>query len=106
VSNQPAERHCDQPTTPHPAHKFMLGRSVYQCPGKDNTVKQQGSGSIPPTGPAITYTFLDITGLTTVASVDRSALTDPRERAICKALLWRALRLIEDADRADAGDQP
>ena len=54
------------------------------------------------TGPAITYTFTDITGATLIAPVDRDPLADPRERAICKALLWRALKLIEDADREDS----
>ena len=55
-----------------------------------------------PTGPAITYTYADITGHPTVAHIDRAALTDRRERAICKALLFEALRLIEDANREDS----
>ncbi|MGW3196279.1 hypothetical protein ACWDBD_17170 [Streptomyces sp. NPDC001118] len=59
-----------------------------------------------PTGPALTYTTSqDTDGVQRTVPIDRETLTDPRERALCKALLWHALKLVEEADRA-AGGRP
>lgn len=48
------------------------------------------------TGPAIAYTSsLNLEGTQDITLVDRQALNDPRERAICRALLQHALALLD-----------
>ncbi|MFJ3793929.1 hypothetical protein [Kitasatospora sp. NPDC090091] len=46
-------------------------------------------------GPTIAYIHAD-PGTATL--IDRTTIDDPRERALCRALLLRALRLLDDAD--------
>jgi hypothetical protein len=61
------------------------------------------------TGPALTYTSsLADTGSQTVTDIDRGVVTDPRERAICRALLLHALSLLDASEPARAinGAQP
>lgn len=48
------------------------------------------------TGPAIHYTSsLDNQGTQSVQRIDLDAPSDPRERAICRALLHHALALLD-----------
>jgi hypothetical protein len=49
-------------------------------------------------GPHIVYRSTRDNDLRTHALIDREALTDPRERAICRALLLHALALLEDSE--------
>lgn len=53
-------------------------------------------------GPALVY--VDSAG--TRHDIDRQALTDPRERALCGALLDLAGNLAEQADKDDARTGP
>ena len=51
------------------------------------------------TGPALTYTSsLNTDDTQTVTDIDRVPPTDPRERAICRALLIHALALIDASE--------
>lgn len=55
-----------------------------------------------PTGPQLTFTAgPDASGNALMTDVDRTAPTDPRDRAICRALLLHALRLLNEADQQD-----
>ncbi|AWT42595.1 MULTISPECIES: hypothetical protein [Streptomyces] len=58
-----------------------------------------------PAGPALTYIGTpDDSGVWLTTRVDRVAPADPRERAICRALLVHALRLLdEETTRQDLG---
>ena len=48
------------------------------------------------TGPALLYTSsVDNQGTQAVLRVDRDSPTDPRERALCRALLSHALSLLD-----------
>jgi hypothetical protein len=49
-------------------------------------------------GPHLVYRSTRDNDLRTHALIDREALTDPRERAICRALLLHALALLEDSE--------
>ncbi|MEU3507920.1 hypothetical protein ABZ733_08310 [Streptomyces longwoodensis] len=52
-----------------------------------------------PPGPALAYTSArDDNGNQTVHIVDREPPTDPRERAICRALLTHALALLDASE--------
>lgn len=51
------------------------------------------------TGPAIAYTSsLNLDGTQQITLVDRQALDDPRERAVCRALLLHALALLDASE--------
>lgn len=49
-------------------------------------------------GPCLIYISPDGQGLTSLTLVDRVAVDDPRERAICRALLLHALALLDEAE--------
>jgi hypothetical protein len=49
-------------------------------------------------GPALLYVHDRESGASTF--VDQQAPTDPRERALCRALLHRALELLDDTEPA------
>ncbi|MET7437003.1 hypothetical protein ACFYQQ_01060 [Streptomyces sp. NPDC005496] len=49
-------------------------------------------------GPHLVYRATRDNDMRVHALVDREALTDPRERAICRALLLHALALLEDTE--------
>ncbi|MYY79715.1 MULTISPECIES: hypothetical protein [unclassified Streptomyces] len=51
-----------------------------------------------PAGPTITFTTTKDNGDRLTQFVDRSALEDPRERAICRALLQHALDLLDRSE--------
>jgi hypothetical protein len=61
-------------------------------------------------GPHLVYRSSSDNGLRTHALIDRQALTDPRERALCRALLLHALALLESTEpartTAATGSQP
>ncbi|MEU5496132.1 hypothetical protein [Streptomyces griseofuscus] len=60
-----------------------------------------------PTGPALAYTSApDADGTSHITRIDLEAVTDPRERAICKALLFHALRLLEASEATSAIRRP
>lgn len=46
-------------------------------------------------GPSLVYTCTDRSGIT---AIDRMAPTDPRERAVCRALLQHALALLDASE--------
>lgn len=51
------------------------------------------------TGPALLYTgSVDSQGAQAVLRVDLAAVDDPRERAICRALLHHALALLDASE--------
>ncbi|MFF9624244.1 hypothetical protein [Streptomyces griseosporeus] len=51
-------------------------------------------------GPRLTFaTDARSDGTWLLIDVDRNAPGDPRDRAICRALLTHALRLLDEADR-------
>ncbi|MFE0329049.1 hypothetical protein ACFW08_20150 [Streptomyces sp. NPDC058960] len=51
-------------------------------------------------GPRLTFTAgRDVTGTEQLIDVDRAAPTDPRDRAICRALLTHALRLLDETEQ-------
>lgn len=49
-------------------------------------------------GPHLVYRSARDNDLRTHALIDREALTDPRERALCRALLLHALALLESTE--------
>ncbi|MFF0143565.1 hypothetical protein ACFYRN_45180 [Streptomyces sp. NPDC005227] len=49
-------------------------------------------------GPHLVYRTARSNDVRTHVLVDREALDDPRERAICRALLLHALSLLEDSE--------
>ena len=52
-----------------------------------------------PPGPALLYvTSPDADGVSRVIEVDREPVTDARERAILKGLLYHAIRLLEASE--------
>ncbi|MCI3153206.1 hypothetical protein ELQ39_15845 [Streptomyces sp. GB4-14] len=52
-----------------------------------------------PTGPLLTYTStLNDDGTQDCTHIDRVPVTDPRERAICRALLLHALALLDASE--------
>ncbi|MCL8016900.1 hypothetical protein [Streptomyces sp. AS02] len=60
-----------------------------------------GTGLPVITGPAIHYTSSpDNLGMQTVQRIDLDAPGDPRERAICRALLHHALALLDASEPA------
>lgn len=51
-------------------------------------------------GPRLTYrTDVTSDGTWSLIDVDRAAPADPRDRAICRALLTHALRLLDEAEQ-------
>jgi len=53
------------------------------------------------TGPALLYTTsVDNQGTQAVQRIDLGSLEDPRERAICRALLHHALALLDASEPA------
>lgn len=57
----------------------------------------------PEHGPALVYTSSpDPNGTQTVTRVDLTAVEEPRERALCRALLHHALSVLDDADNLHA----
>ncbi|WP_405554297.1 hypothetical protein [Streptomyces sp. NBC_01171] len=51
-------------------------------------------------GPRLTFTAgPDRNGSEQLIDVDRHAPTDPRERALCRALLTHALRLLDESEQ-------
>lgn len=48
--------------------------------------------------PAVYFVTEGAKGGITITIADRTAPEDPRDRAVCKALLQYALKLIEEAD--------
>ncbi|WP_432184876.1 hypothetical protein [Streptomyces tendae] len=54
---------------------------------------------IDPPGPGLAYTSVrDNDGGRTVHLIDREPIADPRERAICRALLLHALALLDASE--------
>lgn len=53
------------------------------------------------TGPGLTYTSAATAGTWTTTHVDHQAVTSPRDRAICRALLKHALTLLDAAEAED-----
>lgn len=53
------------------------------------------------TGPGLTYTSAAAAGTWTTTPVDHEAVTAPRDRAICRALLKHALTLLDAAEAED-----
>lgn len=72
----------------------------------DNYVRQTTPTGGPPStrppmqGPGLVYTGAPHEGTQTSIRVDMGALEDPRERAICLALLHHALALLDDTEPA------
>ncbi|MEU3851758.1 hypothetical protein [Streptomyces sp. NPDC029554] len=61
------------------------------------------------TGPALRYTSSLDGGTQTTTCIDRDVLTDPRERALCRALLLHALALLDASEptrRTTTGGTP
>jgi hypothetical protein len=55
----------------------------------------------PDHGPQLIYTSYDPRdGTVTLVPVDRGAVEDPRERALCRALLQHALALLDASEPA------
>ncbi|WP_394436209.1 hypothetical protein [Streptomyces sp. SGAir0957] len=48
-----------------------------------------------PNGPTLAYATTSDTGDRIVQYIDRAAVEDPRERAICRALLQHAMDLLD-----------
>lgn len=55
-------------------------------------------------GPSLIYTYPDGHDTTSVVLVDRIAVDNPRERAICRALLLHALTLLDAAEISERLD--
>lgn len=53
------------------------------------------------TGPGLTYTSAASAGTWTTTPVDHQAVSTPRDRAICRALLKHALSLLDAAEAED-----
>ncbi|MFD1656960.1 hypothetical protein ACFSL4_01595 [Streptomyces caeni] len=55
-----------------------------------------------PPGPALLFIGADDGLVHTIHLVDRVPVRDPRDRALCRALLQHALTLVDQAEAADA----
>ena len=68
---------------------------------RTKTTEDDGIGVPITTGPALHYTSsLDDQQTQTVQRIDLNAPGDPRERAICRALLHHALALLDATEPA------
>lgn len=83
MTEQPEARPCPQ-TSPHPAHRYMLGLLVHQCPG---TAEQ----------PVHPYATLDPDdGPTTAAIIDAGAIDDYPGRKLLDQMIDAELLALYD----------